>query len=809
MEKLLRIFLQSVIIAEQFFIIPFYFPVFYNFFLIFLFPSILAGLPSRKGFSFMKRFKNKSLLPQYIILYVLSALVPIALVGFSVMQSNRALKAEVLKSNQASVRLIQEALDETFLELESTLEFLGTDVAFSKFSLENDSTNAVKHIHHCVSTNSCLHEIILNIRSGGQLYSSGGIISKQSVGLQDFMVDHPATDWLEMANTVTEPTFWPVNSHGRYLFLFSPLYYNMQFNDSATTRSAVLVIRQQYIEELFRSSRTTESDNILLLNKNLDLLSMDLADTTNDNALLICQYIKENPQVLEDGYAELEENGILLFVSRSSKTGLSYVRFLPKSVAYSALESQGVYTVTLVIFALLIAALLLSISISSSYAPIRKLASWVRDQQPEAEYGNRDELSLFRMALDDAFTQNATLTQVVDQSRQGRLDQLLANLIGGNFASKEAFLDACKALDICLDKPHYTVCSLLIEEGSELPEFDQLVATIRSDLPPEFCLEAKDMLVDRKLILVIGSDTNDLDFYSVAITDMKNRLLEQESLLTSIGMGSFYDTYEMVGKSYLDSINALDYRMVYGRDCLITPDIYNGNSPGLSDSYPSSDLELLDASLTSQNAEMAVAVLHRINANIKLKNYSLHVAKYICFDIFSIFKKDADFINPGTVRTLPETLDIANLTNYGTIDEYFAALLEVVQTKFENSKDGETPQQANIGEQLLQYTDAHCLSYDFQIKGMAEHFNISPQYMRKLFKNHTGMSVSDYVSNKRLEKSMYLLAQTDRNLQEVVMEIGNSDISGFVRFFKQRTGMTPGQYRKANRPQAASSEKSE
>lgn len=760
----------------------------------------------------MGRFKNKSLLPQYIILYTLSALVPIVLVGFTLMQSSRALEAEVLKSNQASVRLIQTALDGTFLELESALEFLGTDVAFSKFSLEHDTSNAVKHIHNAVSGNSCLQEIVLNIRGSKRLYSSGGTIPVKSLKRQDFMKDHssdehPASDWLDMLNTVTEPTYWPANSdgHSTYLFLFSPLYYNMQSEGATTTRSAVLVIRQQFIKELFRSSRTTESDNILLLDKNLDLLSMDLSDTTNDSALQICQYIKEYPQVLEDGYAELEDSGILLFASHSPQTGLSYVRFLPKAVAYSALESQGVYTVTLVVFALLIAALLISISISSSYAPIRRLASWVRDQQPAAQYGNRDELSLFSMALDDAFTQNATLTQMVDQSRQGRLDQLLANLIGGNFASKEAFLEACKALDICLDKPHYAVCSLLIEEGSELPEFEQLVATIRSDLPPEFCLEVKDMLVDRKLILVIGSDTSDPDFYSVVITDIKNRLLERESLLTSIGMGSFYDTYEMVGKSYLDSINALDYRMVYGRDCLITPDIYNGNSPGLSDSYPSTDLELLDSSLTSQNVEMAVAVLHRINANIKLKNYSLHVAKYICFDIFSIFKKDADFINPGSVRTLPETLDIANLTNYGTIDDYFAALLEVVQTKFENPKDAQTPQQANIGEQLLQYTDAHCLSYDFQIKGMAEHFNISPQYMRKLFKNHTGMSVSDYVSNKRLEKSMYLLAQTDRNLQEVVMEIGNSDISGFVRFFKQRTGMTPGQYRKANRPQGVSS----
>lgn len=764
----------------------------------------------------MKRFKNKSLLPQYIILYVLSALVPIVLVCFSLMQSSLALETEVLKSNQASVRLIQKALDSTFLELENTLEFLGADVAFSKYSLENDTSNAVKHIHNAVSANTCLEEIVLHVQGSDQLYSGGGVIPAKSLEKQNFIrglssVDHPASQWLELANTVTEPTYWPINSDGRssYLFLFSPLYYRMQPEGPATTRSAVLVIRQQQIEELFHSSRTTESDNILLLDKNLDLLSMDLSDYTNDNALRICQYIKENPHVLEEGYVDLEDSGILLFASRSPQTGLSYVRFLPKTVAYSTWESQGVYAVTLVVFALLIAALLLSISITSSYTPIRRLASWVRNQQPDAQYGARDELSLFRIALDDAFSQNATLTKVVDQSRQGRLDQLLANLIGGNFASKTAFLEACKALDICLDKTYYAVCSLLIEEGSELPEFDQLVATIRTDLPPEFCLEAKDMLVDRKLILVINSDVNDPDLYCVVITDMKNRLLEQESLLTSIGMGSFYDTYEMVGKSYLDSINALDYRMVYGKDCLITPDIYSSNSPGLSDSYPSTDLELLDSSLTSQNAEMAMAVLHRINANIKLKNYSLHVAKYICFDIFSIFKKNADFINPGSVRSLPETLDIANLTNYGTIDEYFAALLEVVQTKFDNSKNSETPQQVNIGEQLLQYTDAHCLSYDFQIKGMAEHFNISPQYMRKLFKNHTGMSVSDYVSNKRLEKSMYLLAQTDRNLQEVVMEIGNSDISGFVRFFKQKTGMTPGQYRKANRPQSVSTEDAE
>ena len=34
---------------------------------------------------------------------------------------------------------------------------------------------------------------------------------------------------------------------------------------------------------------------------------------------------------------------------------------------------------------------------------------------------------------------------------------------------------------------------------------------------------------------------------------------------------------------------------------------------------------------------------------------------------------------------------------------------------------------------------------------------------------------------------------------EIVTAIGNTDASAFIRLFKKKTGMTPGQYRKANR----------
>ena len=68
----------------------------------------------------------------------------------------------------------------------------------------------------------------------------------------------------------------------------------------------------------------------------------------------------------------------------------------------------------------------------------------------------------------------------------------------------------------------------------------------------------------------------------------------------------------------------------------------------------------------------------------------------------------------------------------------------------------------------------------------------------KLFKRRTGMTISDYVTNLKIEKAMDLLRNTNLSTQEIVQEIGNADVSGFIRLFKQKTGMTPSQYRNSS-----------
>ncbi len=755
----------------------------------------------------MKKIRSSSLLSQYIILYTLIVFTPALIIFVSLLLSNKTLEKEIINNNQTSVVLMQDALDNMFQGMDSTLDHLGANASFSRFSLASNPLQATESLRNVVRSNNHLVEIVVNSKNDTWLYSSEGRHNESSLQESEFLSQYLAgggniEGWLSTLCECTGKTYLSGNGFDpdAPLYLFSPIFYEYQAHTATPVRRVALIIDRQYINDLFQSARATDAENLLLLNSDMEVLSALTGDNGNSTAMQVSDFLKRNPGIIEEGYGQLSGSDLVIFVAKSESTGLCYVRYLPKAAAFQSLDRQIIYTVAMAVLAFVIALTLIFMAIKQSYTPIRNLASWIRDRQPEETSGSQNELTLFQEALNSAYTQNEGLVQTVNLSRQGMLDYLIGNLINGTFRSKNDFLTAFRAHDVNPDKPYYAVCSILIEEGNDLPVFTEVLKTIHSDIPSSFFVLAKDMLLERKIVLVIGSDTNDYDAYTILATDIKNQLLEHDNLLTSMGMGSFYNSFALVGKSYLDSINALDYRMVYGKDCLITPDIYNSNTPGLSDSYPTTDLELLDSSLVSHNVEMAAAVIRRINANIKLKSYSLHMAKYICYDIFSIFRKDADFSDIGNGQTLTQTLDVTRLTGYATVDEFFSALLDMIEDRFDSNKSPETPQSANIGAQLLEYTDAQCLSYDFQAKTMAEHFNISPQYMRKLFKNHTGMSVSEYVSNKRLEKSMHLLAHTDMNLQDIVVQIGNSDISGFVRFFKQKTGMTPGQYRKAKRP---------
>lgn len=81
------------------------------------------------------------------------------------------------------------------------------------------------------------------------------------------------------------------------------------------------------------------------------------------------------------------------------------------------------------------------------------------------------------------------------------------------------------------------------------------------------------------------------------------------------------------------------------------------------------------------------------------------------------------------------------------------------------------------------------------IEDLAEHTDLSPSYLSRLFKKELGIAVSDYIREKKIDKAQNLLKYSDFTLVEIANYLSFSSQSHFIQTFEKLVGMTPKKYR--------------
>jgi transcriptional regulator GlxA family with amidase domain len=101
----------------------------------------------------------------------------------------------------------------------------------------------------------------------------------------------------------------------------------------------------------------------------------------------------------------------------------------------------------------------------------------------------------------------------------------------------------------------------------------------------------------------------------------------------------------------------------------------------------------------------------------------------------------------------------------------------------------------NTRLQKVVYLIQKDLSRKVTLSEMAQAVNLSAEHLRRLFKSEIGMTPVQYQKKLRLLEARRLLESTFLNVQEIMVRVGLSDDSHFVRDFKKIYGLTPAQYR--------------
>ena len=96
----------------------------------------------------------------------------------------------------------------------------------------------------------------------------------------------------------------------------------------------------------------------------------------------------------------------------------------------------------------------------------------------------------------------------------------------------------------------------------------------------------------------------------------------------------------------------------------------------------------------------------------------------------------------------------------------------------------------------LNYIKTENKKSDITIDDVATHAGFSTDYFNRIFFEHTGFNIMEYVRFSRLKKAAHLLRGTNNDILDIALDCGYEAHESFSRAFKNQYGISPSEYRK-------------
>jgi AraC-like DNA-binding protein len=108
----------------------------------------------------------------------------------------------------------------------------------------------------------------------------------------------------------------------------------------------------------------------------------------------------------------------------------------------------------------------------------------------------------------------------------------------------------------------------------------------------------------------------------------------------------------------------------------------------------------------------------------------------------------------------------------------------------------------DLNRRLLRARDAMDRSYaePLDVRAVAAVAHVSESHFSRTFRAVFGETPHRYLQRRRVERSMFLLRETDRSVTDICFDVGFTSLGTFSRTFHEIVGETPTGYRAGNGP---------
>ncbi|MFC5404084.1 helix-turn-helix domain-containing protein [Cohnella soli] len=322
------------------------------------------------------------------------------------------------------------------------------------------------------------------------------------------------------------------------------------------------------------------------------------------------------------------------------------------------------------------------------------------------------------------------------------------------------------------------------------------IANIIEDLVSvRFKGDVIDMDADRLILLldVDDSDENETTLKAL-VHDIQRAVNEYLRLSVSAAIGKLTDSRLGLGEVYSDMLALSMYRLFAGKGSVLTPSfLLTIDSNPLP--IPESKTKLLLDSLKLGHLEKAKGYYDEMMDGLIGSSYetALSSIMHLMFKIRGAFPSIAANGNTRVGELFQAFfVGIDSIESMEEIRRMFEAIFEEIVATADTNKQNKRHMIVSRIKELIeeQYRDPN-----LNLSLLAEEFQMSHVYLGRMFKEATGRSVVEHITEVRMGHVKRLLEETSLSTKEIVEQCGWEDSNYFYILFKKHFGIPLSQYR--------------
>lgn len=513
------------------------------------------------------------------------------------------------------------------------------------------------------------------------------------------------------------------------------------------------------------------------------------------------QTFDEAKRSLEEGfdYADAKQNE--QFEYTSDLYSFTAFQSIPKRTFYDSLNASIYLLLGICASSLIFGVAILLTVTRHSAKPLNTLVEDLRIQEslPDDGASSCNEFDQIASSFQNLLSQQKSLSKTVVAHAQMEEEQYILYLMGlsGATSFSDALLEKYDGL--FSDTTHKScVCIFRFDNAQTLPS-DEL-SSLQSQLHECFAAECQldgygimaslpGSLANVALCFLPG-DADEFDF----ICQVRENLQQKFQLGISCSISGIVKAKEFLPHVYRNAIKIFRYYIFLPNCCIRESDIEKLDMSNRSSSSQISISALIQAINSCNHTEIADQCANFFSKVVQRSSLADYKIAY--FDLMAQLSK--------TIQKCPASEREVLFYQLETLYENFyvpPAYLEkkvydlcciLANTIYQAQN---TILSNSLETAILNYIDQNYTSPDLTLDVIAQALSFSPSYLTRYFKEKQGVSLMQFIDQKRFSKSKQLLAETELSVKEIREQCGYTDAANFSRKFRQHEGITPKQYR--------------